>query len=124
VDASAVLAWVFDERGSDAVDKVLSVSVLSAVNLAEVLYRCDEDGMNTNTLKQDLVDLGVHMEPFTPADADVVMILRRASRRQNLRLSLADCCCLATADRLNLPVVGGDKAWEVLDTHLRVEPFR
>ena len=64
------------------------------------------------------------MEPFTPADADVVMILRRVSRRQNLRLSLADCCCLATADRLNLPVVGGDKAWEVLDTHLRVEPFR
>jgi len=124
LDASAILAWVFDERGSEAVEKVLGVSVLSAVNLAEVLYRCDEDGMNTSTLERDLVDLGVQMESFTPVDAHAVMRLRRAARRQKLRLSLADCCCLATAERLNLPVVGADKSWEILNTRLRIEPFR
>ncbi len=98
--------------------------MLSAVNFAEVLYCCDEDGMNVSTLERDLVDLGVRIEPFTPVDALAVMLLRRAARRQKLRLSLADCCCLATAERLNLPVVGGDMAWEILDSRLRIEPFR
>jgi len=45
VDASAVLAWLFKERGENAVDKVLPFAVLSAVNLAEVLYRARKQGV-------------------------------------------------------------------------------
>ena len=124
VDASAVLAWLFKERGEEVVDKVLPLSVLSAVNLAEVLYRADEEGMSTRTLRQDLEALGVTVEPFIDEDARRVQEIRRAARRESIRLSLADCCCLATAARLDLPVVGGDQAWEVLRVAIEVHPFR
>ena len=124
VDASAVLAWLFDERGADAVEKVLGASALSAVNLAEVLYRCDEMGMATGNLQRDMEALGVQVEPFGAADAQLVEEVRRAGRRHSVRLSLADCCCLATGIRLDLPVVGGDEAWRHLRLGVDVHPFR
>src|SRR5438046_1383407 len=81
---------------------------------AEVLYRADEEGMSTSTLQRDLEGYGVTVEPFTDEDARRVEEIRRAARRESIRLSLADCCCLATAVRLDLPAVCGDQAWELL----------
>ena len=124
VDASAVLAWLFDERGAGAVQGVLGASALSAVNLAEVLYRCDEVGMPTRTIERDLEAIGVRMEPFAAGDARRVEEVRRVGRRQGVRLSIADCCCLATGMRLDLPVVGGDEAWPTLRLGIEVHPFR
>jgi ribonuclease VapC len=124
VDASAVLAWVFSERGSETVEKVLAESAVSTVNLAEVLYRCDEEGMRTDGLEEDLGSLGMALVPFDVADARVAEEVRRAGRREGFRLALGDCCCLATGIRLNLPVVGGDQAWESLRLGIDVHPFR
>jgi PIN domain nuclease of toxin-antitoxin system len=124
LDASAVLAWLFDERGASTVEKVLDVSALSTINLAEVLYRCDEEGMRTESLERDLRGLGVRIESFTAEDAQIIQEVRRVVRREGARLSLADCCCLATGIRLNVPVVGGDRAWECLRLGIDVRPFR
>ena len=124
VDASAVIAWLFNERGADAVDKILGTSSLSTVNLAEVLYRSDELGMKTQTLERDLTAICVRVEPFGAADARLVEEVRRVARRRAVRLSLADCCCLATGIRLDLPVVGGDEAWRGLRLGIDVHPFR
>lgn len=124
LDASAVLAWLFGEGGAETVEKVLGVSALSTVNLAEVLYRADEEGMKTGSLEEDLVSLGLSVEPFTSEDAHLVEEVRRVARRSGARLALADCCCLATGIRLNLPVVGGDQAWESLRLGIEVRPFR
>ena len=124
VDASAILAWLFNERGAGTVEKVLEVSALSTVNLAEVLYRADEEGMPTTSLERDLRAIGVSVEPFTVVDARFVEEVRRVARRSRTQLSLADCCCLATGIRLNLPVVGGDQAWESLRLGIDIRPFR
>jgi len=124
LDASAVLAWVFDERGGVSVEKVLVESALSTVNLAEVLYRCDEEGMRTDQLERDLVGLGISLVPFEVADARLVQEVRGVGRREGMRLALGDCCCLATGIRLNLPVVCGDQAWERLRLGVDVHPFR
>jgi ribonuclease VapC len=124
LDASAVVAWLFRERGEQAVDQVLEHAALSTVNLAEVLYRADEKGMATTGLASDLEALGLRFVPFTAEDAGLVEEVRRTARRQHLRLSLADCCCLAVGIRLNLPVIGGDQAWEVLRLGVEVHPLR
>ena len=124
VDASAVLAWLFQERGASAVDKVLGTSALSAVNLGEVLYRCDEVGMATYAIARDLEAIGVSIEPFGADDAHLVEEVRRVARHHAVRLSLADCCCLATGIRLDLPVVGGDDAWRGLKLGIEVHPIR
>jgi PIN domain nuclease of toxin-antitoxin system len=52
------------------------------------------------------------------------MAVRRVARRHAVRLSLADCCCLATGIRLDLPVVGGDDAWRGLKLGIEVHPIR
>src|SRR5260370_38628923 len=111
LDASAVLAWLFDERGASTVDKVLSVSALSTVNLAEVLYRADEEGMATGSLEDDLRSLWVAVEPFTAKDAHLVEEVRRVARGSGTRLSLAAWCSLATRIPLNLPVFGADQPY-------------
>lgn len=124
LDASAVLAWLFREPGEPAVDRVLEHAALSTVNLAEVLYRADEAGMATEGLADDFEAVGLRFEPFTAEDAGLVEEVRRSARRQHLRLSLADCCCLALGIRLNLPVVGGAQAWEALRIGVDVDPLR
>lgn len=124
LDASAVLAWLFGERGEQAVDRVLEHAAISAVNLAEVLYRCDEAGMRSDYLQRDLEALGLRVVAFIDEDADLVREVRRAARRERQSLALADCCCLATGLRLNLPVVGGDQAWERLQLGIDVHPIR
>jgi ribonuclease VapC len=124
LDASAVLAWLFGERGEQLVDRMLEHAAISTVNLAEVLYRADEEGVATERLQRDLEALGVRVVPFVDEDARLLVEVRRTARRQGLRLSLADCCCLATGVRLNLPVVGGDQAWESLRLGVEVVPLR
>lgn len=124
LDASAVLAWLFRERGEQLVDRMLEHGALSTVNLAEVLYRSDEAGMEIEGLEQDLKALGLRVVSFTDGDARLVPEIRRAARRERQRLSLGDCCCLATGVRLNLPVVGGDQAWESLQLGVDVHPIR
>ena len=47
-----------------------------------------------------------------------------ARRQGGARLSLADCCCLATGIRLDLPVVTGDQTWQALRLGVEVLPLR
>ena len=124
VDASAVLAWVFKERGEEAVDRILSHSLLSTVNLAEVLYRVRDRRMSTTTLQRDLVGYGVTIEPFGIDEAQLVPAVRDLAHRVNMTLSLGDSCCLATAIHRGLPAIGGDQAWEALDLPIELLPFR
>jgi ribonuclease VapC len=124
LDASAVLAWLFGERGERIVDRMLEHAAISTVNLAEILYRADEEGMPTEGLQRDLEALGVRVVPFVDEDARLLVEVRRTVRRQGLRLSLADCCCLATGVRLNLPVVASDQAWEQLRIGVDVVSLR
>jgi len=124
LDTSAVLAWVRRERGGKAVERVLGQAGLSTVNLAEVLYQADKLGVATTGLADELEAVGVRFIPFTEEDAGLVEEVHRTARRELPPLSLADCCCLAAGIRLNLPVVGGDQAWEALRLGIDVHPIR
>ena len=124
LDASAVLAWLFGERGEEVVDEMLEHAVISTVNLAEVLYRADEEGMAAGALQRDLEALGVQVAPFLDEDARRLVEVRRTARRQGTRLSLADCCCLATSIRLGLHVVGADQVWTSLRLGVEIIPLR
>jgi ribonuclease VapC len=123
LDASAVLAWLFRERGEQVVDRLLEHAALSTVNLAEVLYRAGEEGMRTANIQRDLEGLGLQMVSFTDQDARLVQEVRGADRRARARISFAACCCLATGLRMNLPVVGGDQVWETLRLGVEVHPL-
>jgi ribonuclease VapC len=122
LDASALLAWLVQEPGADEVGGYLPRSVISAVNLSEVLYRGQSLGRKVDTLPTRLEYLGLRVEPFTSAHALIATeVFARDHRRV---LSLADRCCLATAIHLGLPAVTDDRAWATLDLGVEVRPFR
>lgn len=109
LDASAVLAWFFDDPGSDVVDGVLAGAVLSTVNLAEVWQKLDDRGADADRATTRLGLLGVHTEPFAAQDAVIAGLLWRNGRRAGL--SLGDRCCLAVARRLGGVALTADRSW-------------
>ena len=124
VDASAVLAWIFDEQGADTVEDVLGVSGISAVNFAEVLFIASSRRYGADELEADLAAYGLLLLPFGGDEARAVLDVKGAEARAGVSLSLADRCCLATAMVYDLPAVVSDGEWELLDLPIDVTPFR
>ncbi len=124
VDASAVLAWVFDEDGADSVEHVLSHAGISAVNFAEVLHIGSARQYPPDLLEADLAAFGLRVLPFTGSEARRTLEVKAAEDRVHVRLSLADRACLATGLSLGRPVVASDLAWESLGLAVDIRQFR
>jgi PIN domain nuclease of toxin-antitoxin system len=130
LDASALLAWIFDERGADVVERLVPYSVISSVNFAEVARFCETRGYRRTTaqLGEDLEALGLRIEEsITTADAIRAGELIHLSHKEKARhrgrtLALGDGMCLAVSERLGLPAVTGDLLWFDLAHLLRVQP--
>ena len=131
LDASAVLAWVLREQGHKVIDRLLASAVLPASAMVEVLYRAPERGhrLRPTQLHDDLLALGLDVEPVTDHDtvraAELIGASRSARTPADSRsLSLGDGLCLAVAERLRLPVSGGDEYWKSVDLDVAFFPFR
>jgi ribonuclease VapC len=122
LDASAVLVLLLDESGADVVAEAVPDSALSAVDLAEVLSKLGDRGVDTSGLVDHLAAAGVRVEPMTEQDAAEVARLRRLDTRKVL--SLGDRCCLALARRLSSSVLSAGRAWSALDTEVEVRQVR
>jgi PIN domain nuclease of toxin-antitoxin system len=122
LDASALLAYLRAEPGSEAVDGVLGAALITSVNWAEVLQKSLSAGVEVEGLRQELQALGLAVEPFSAGDADTAALLWPQTR--NLGLSLADRACLSLALRLNLPVLTCDRLWAELTLPLRIQLLR
>ena len=97
LDASAVLAYVWKEKGWSKVEQhLLSESVLiSSVNLAEVASKAFERGMDPKIAREMLANLGMQEVVFDSEAAWDCALLRVPTRQ--LGLSLGDRACLALA---------------------------
>ncbi len=68
LDASALLALLREEPGADEVERVLDGSMMSCVNLSEVLQKAEQHAVDVEGLEHDLEALGVRFAPYdTPA---------------------------------------------------------
>ena len=113
LDASALIAYLLDEPGADAVYEALDGAVMSAVNWAEVASCLVRRGASAKQIRSALGGGVLHIEPVTAEDAERVADLRAPTRSAGL--SLADRCCLALAERLGSPVLTADRAWGDID---------
>lgn len=120
LDASALLALLNEEPGSDQVAKVIAEGVvISAVNLSEVVTKLSEIGM-PDTLIHNVLDLlGLEVIDFNAEQAYQVGSLRRLTRE--IGLSLGDRACLALAKQLDLPALTTDRIWQNLDIGVIVQ---
>lgn len=122
LDASAVLAWLRDEPGAEVVGPQLAGAVMSAVNWSETWQKLDQHGVDAESATRRLRSLGLRVEPLTAPDAVAAARLWATTRKAGL--SLGDRCCLALAQRLDLPAVTADAAWATLDLVLTVQVIR
>jgi PIN domain nuclease of toxin-antitoxin system len=122
LDASALLADLKDEPGSDRVDGVLGESVMSSVNWAEVIQKSIAAGVEVDSLLDDLQALGLRIEPFTVEEGEMTGRLWAQTRQGGL--SLGDRACLSLGVRLGVPVLTGDRAWASLNLSVKVEVIR
>jgi len=107
VDASAVLAWLQDEPGSEAAERYLMDGVIGAANWSEVLQKSRQHGAPTGLVARLLTSFGLDVAEVTAEDAERAATLWQAGSV----LSLADRLCLALGQRLQAPVVTTDSAW-------------
>lgn len=122
LDASALLAFLQDEPGSDAVENELAEACMSAVNWSEVIQKSVAAEVDVTGLRADLEALGLQVHDFTPEYADAVGNLWPQTRRYGLSLGDRACMCLGLA--LKLPVMTTDKAWKKVNIPVRVHVIR
>ena len=114
LDASALLAVIFEEAGADLVHEALrGDAAMSTVNAAEVAARLHQGGWTVGDVTEVIAALGMELVPF---DVDTALLsgqYRPATQR--VGLGLGDRACLATARRLGVPVLTADRVWTQLN---------
>jgi PIN domain nuclease of toxin-antitoxin system len=122
LDASAVLAVINREHGSDAVIATLSDAHICAVNYTEVISKLVDRDVELSAAVSAISKLGVTVVAFDAELALSAAALRPVTRGQGV--SLADRACLALAERHKAPALTGDRRWATLDVPAQVQLFR
>ena len=122
LDASALLALLWSEPGSEAVAAIMEDAVVSAVNWAEIISKLQERGIVLDVARPMLNELPVTVLPFDRELAEAAGALRMETR--HLGLSIGDRACLALAAQLGVPAYTADKAWAKLECGVEVVVVR
>jgi ribonuclease VapC len=108
LDASAILAFVQEEAGADAVERaLLGHARCGAANWSEVAQKVLAAERDWDLVRALLTSYEIEIEAVSTEDAE------RAARRwrRGEGLSLADRLCLGLAERLDAEVLTADRAW-------------
>ncbi|MFP3013105.1 MAG: type II toxin-antitoxin system VapC family toxin [Rickettsia sp.] len=112
LDASALLALVQNERGGEIIKPLLSYTIMSTVNITEVLTalkRTNIDTAETLTLITDFIAVII---PFDLEQAKYAAELQAYTQHKGL--SLGDRACIALGIKLNTTIYTADKIWAEL----------
>lgn len=122
LDASALLAYLQDEPGTERVEEVLLKSYISSVNWAEVVQKSIAASVTVEGMRYELAALGLTIVNFEFEDAEQTAKLWQQTRQYGL--SLGDRACLSLGLRLSIPVFTTDRAWMNLDSAFQVNVIR
>lgn len=127
LDASAFLAYLFDEPGAETVVEAISEGAcMSAVNYSEVLSKLVDRGVPVEDALRDLTGRGL-LDAIELLDFDVAVATEAARLRdatRNSGLSLGDRACIATALVAGLPVLTADATWQGVGLSVDVRLIR
>jgi PIN domain nuclease of toxin-antitoxin system len=125
LDASALLAYLWQEPGHETVAQRIeqSTMMMSSVNLSEVLSRAADKGMSPPAMAALQAALPFEIIPFDRAQAQTAASLRPPTKA--LGLSLGDRACLALAIERQAVALTADRVWQTLKIEgLSVELLR
>jgi PIN domain nuclease of toxin-antitoxin system len=123
LDASAILAFLFNERGADKLtSEILASALVSTVNLAEVQTRLVKMGRTAEEAWLDANSLGTLAVPYSSVHAKIAGDLIAITEPYGL--SLGDRSCLALAIALDAPVYTTEKIWKNLNLGIPIHVIR
>ena len=123
LDASALLAFLHNEKGADRVEEaILNKAVIQSVNWAEVIQKVIAKNISIDNLDNELAAVGLSFLSFDRQQASIAGSLQQQTKE--LGLSLGDRACLALAQQLDLPVLTADKIWQQLDIGVSIQLIR
>jgi PIN domain nuclease of toxin-antitoxin system len=91
LDASALLAVLHQEPGSEEVATLLTQAAMSSVNLSEVIAKLAAVGLSETEIGRATDGLGIAVIPFDRSQAYQAGLLRKSTR--SLGLSLGERTC-------------------------------
>lgn len=120
LDASALLAVLKDEPGSEVVVPEMGRALISSVNWMEVIQKMIPHGIAHGELRQSLPDLNVaaFLEPHAAVAAEM------HGPTRHLGTSLADRACLALALFRDAPVLSADRQLAKTDVGVEIRLIR
>jgi PIN domain nuclease of toxin-antitoxin system len=124
LDASAILAYLFDEKGAEVVAPILESGkgIISSVNYAEVVSKLTDHQMPAAAIQIALDDLDLEIIAFDVPQAVVTGELRAVTKP--FGLSLGDRACLALGQVLCVPVLTADRNWTLVPGNRDVRAIR
>lgn len=112
LDASALLALIFEEKGAEKVAPAIKKGVvMTSVNVAEVLTKMVREGYALEEAEL------IYNMRISVMNVDTELASRAAyydAYTRKYGLSLGDRICLAAAAIRKLPVLTADKTWKTL----------
>ena len=118
LDATAILAILVGEPGSERLLPLLRNAAVSAVSLSEVYGYLLRRGVKSDLAWKNLQDLGIEICAFDAQQA------RTAAELPGPALPLGDRACLALAIERQATVYTTDEAWKELDLEVDVQVVR
>lgn len=122
LDASAVLALLNQETGHDKVEAILADSVISTVNLCEVMGKLIDAGLSEEDARESINLLNIEVVSFDSDMAHLAAGLRPTTKK--LGLSLGDRSCLALGLARRQTVITAEREWVKLKVGVKIELIR
>lgn len=122
LDASALIALIYEEKGMAVVEKYLAHAEISAVNWSEVIAYMIRKGVGAEEGLKMLTDLSLPIVDFTETQANIAAQLIEKTVVKGL--SLGDRACLSLAIEKNGTVLTADKIWSTLHLDVKIELIR
>lgn len=124
LDASALLAYLFEEPGADIVAGVLEQgrALVSSVNYSEVIGKLSDLSMSGETIRMTMDSLDLELMPFDEPQAMLAGLLRKPCRAYGLSLGDRACFALAMVERCS--VMTADKVWQEVPVDVEVRLIR
>lgn len=122
LDASALLALIFDEPGGSIVAPQARGSRILSVNFSEVVQRVLSIDGNPDRAEEAVDLLNITVAPFDRQLARMTAELREIT--SFMGASFADRACLAFALANSAPVLSSDQDWRKLDIGIDIRMIR
>jgi len=112
-DASAVIALLRGEPGSEVVASYVGDAAISAVNLQEVVKALIIRGFTVEMTRTMIEALHLEVRPHLAEDAYAAAALYEATKSRGA--GLGDRSCMALAIKEGSPAITTDTAWTTLE---------